>query len=593
MISYLLLFFSLLIFLYPNKKKSSNYCFYSIFFGAFSFAHFILGFISLLLIHTGNSKFPILIITTFILLLTLLKDRQSFNKLSEIKKFLRFEINNLTINNEDIKFQNLKVYFIALILFLIFISSFGPINHPDAADYHVGYPYQYFVRGGLFIDGGMHQGLLGLADYANLAFIQENTIWLIRTVQVINLPFIVLFLSNKLKKNILILTFLTVPTFIQWSTIGKPLFLGESSLIILYLIWNNKKTSHSLKLLVLSAICCISFKISSILIILPIFLISILNLFFYPDFKQNLYSDFKNVLKSKEFLIAVLILFYLLITRHIISGNFLYPLLTNILNKDDILVSQFSSYLSNYERDNLFFLRIFVPLNFNSLSTALGPSIVFLTVSVFIKALKSNFLKNEIFLVTFGQLTFLLLFCQGRSDYYIAPLILIIYQSNGIEYILKNLNLRYLYSFTILLQILIFGIFISFSIYLNFNSAISYNQVMSKTAYGFNFSKYIEKSIPGNILIMARNTRLFYPQNYIDIDNFNKCIINKSSLNQKNNKVCLEKYKVNQAIIVNKNDMIDENEYSCKTIAGYYPTRRFIFRKQFNFKYCKKLNFYK
>ena len=161
----------------------------------------------------------------------------------------------MTINNEDNKFQNFKLYFIAFILFLIFISSFGPINHPDSADYHVGYPYQYFIRGGLFVDGGDDQGLLGLADYANLAFIQENTIWLIRTVQIINLPFIFLFLSNKLKNNILLLTFLTVPTFIQWSTIGKPLFLGESSLIILYLIWNNKKNCHSLKLLILAAIC--------------------------------------------------------------------------------------------------------------------------------------------------------------------------------------------------------------------------------------------------------------------------------------------------------------------------------------------------
>ena len=116
---------------------------------------------------------------------------------------------------------------------------------------------------------------------------------------------------------------------------------------------------------------------------------------------------------------------------------------------------------------------------------------------------------------------------------------------------------------------------------------------MTKTAYGFNFSKYIKNSIPGNSLIMARNTRLYYPENYVDIDNFNKCLINKSSSNQNNNKVCLEKYKVNQAIIVNKNDVIDENDYSCKTIDGYYPNRRFIFRKQFNFKYCKKINFYK
>ena len=593
MISYLLLFFSLLIFLFPIKEKSSNNSLYATVFGAFSFAQFLLGFISLLLINTGNSKFPILIISTFIFLLSLVRYRQSFNKLRKIKNFLEIEIHNLTINNGDNKFKNFKLYLLAIILFLIFISSFGPINHPDAADYHVGYPYQYFIRGGFFIDGGMHQALLGLADYANLAFIQENTIWFIRTVQVVNLPFIVLFLSNKVKNNILILTFLTVPTFIQWSTIGKPLFLGESSLIILYLIWSNKKTSHSLKLLVLSAIGCISFKISSLLIIFPIFLIYALNILLNLSVRENIYSDIKYTIKSKEFLIAVLILFYLLITRYIISGNFIYSLLTNIFNKDDILVSQFSNYVSNYGRDNLFFLRIFIPINSNSLSTAFGPTIFILTVTVFIKAFKSNFLKNEIFLVTFGQLIFLLLFCQGRSDYYIAPLILIIYLSNENRYIFNNSNLRLLYLFSIFLQILIFSIFISLSIYLNFNSATNFNQVMTKTAYGFNFSKYIKKSIPGNALIMARNTRLYYPENYVDIDNFKKCLINKNSPNLNNNKVCLQKYKVNQAIIVNKNETIDENEFSCKTINGYYPSRRFLFRKKLDFKYCEKLNFYK
>ena len=40
-------------------------------------------------------------------------------------------------------------------------------------------------------------------------------------------------------------------------------------------------------------------------------------------------------------------------------------------------------------------------------------------------------------------------------------------------------------------------------------------------------------------------------------------------------------------------EFIDENEYSCKEISEYYPSRRFIFRKKFNFTYCKKLNFYK
>ena len=77
---------------------------------------------------------------------------------------------------------------------MITISAIGPINHPDALDYHIGYPYQYWINNKLIIDGGIHQGLLGIGDYANIAFIQEKSIWLIRYIQIINLPIILIFL---------------------------------------------------------------------------------------------------------------------------------------------------------------------------------------------------------------------------------------------------------------------------------------------------------------------------------------------------------------------------------------------------------------
>ena len=51
-----------------------------------------------------------------------------------------------------------------ILLSLILASSIGPIIHPDSTDYHVGYIYQYFLRGGFFTDGGLHQGLLGIGD---------------------------------------------------------------------------------------------------------------------------------------------------------------------------------------------------------------------------------------------------------------------------------------------------------------------------------------------------------------------------------------------------------------------------------------------
>ena len=62
-----------------------------------------------------------------------------------------------------------------MLAFILF-SSIGPINHPDAADYHFSYQYQYFLWERFFIDGGLTQGLLVIGEYANLSFIQKISV---------------------------------------------------------------------------------------------------------------------------------------------------------------------------------------------------------------------------------------------------------------------------------------------------------------------------------------------------------------------------------------------------------------------------------
>ena len=64
MISYFLIFSSLLISLYPtiNKTKNKDYL-YALIFTSFSVSHLILGFISLLIINLNISKFPIILIS--------------------------------------------------------------------------------------------------------------------------------------------------------------------------------------------------------------------------------------------------------------------------------------------------------------------------------------------------------------------------------------------------------------------------------------------------------------------------------------------------------------------------------------------------
>ena len=81
---------------------------------------------------------------------------------------------------------------------------------------------------------------------------------------------------------------------------------------------------------------------------------------------------------SKVIIISLLALISLSISRFVITGNFFYPLLTNLFNKNDELIINFSNLLSSYNREGLFFIRIFLPTSFNDLSSSLGPSIVFI-----------------------------------------------------------------------------------------------------------------------------------------------------------------------------------------------------------------------
>ena len=72
---------------------------------------------------------------------------------------------------EIIYLRNLEKYkktfgIFCLIILLLLIVSFGPINHSDTANTYVGYPYQFWKNNSHFIDGNLNQGLMGLGDFA-------------------------------------------------------------------------------------------------------------------------------------------------------------------------------------------------------------------------------------------------------------------------------------------------------------------------------------------------------------------------------------------------------------------------------------------
>ena len=539
------------------------------------------------------SKIPTIIISILFIFIPFLRNPKNLYKIKTINNFLKKEIKDFYINKINSKLQKVFLSITLILLFLILISSIGPINHPDASDYHVGYPYQYYLKGGFFVDGGLHQGLLGIGDYANLSFIQEKSTWLIRLIQVINLPIIILFLSKKIKNNIFLISFLSIPTFIQWSTIGKPLFLGESSLILIYLIWKDSKTLFSLQLLRISILNCIAVKLSSLIIISPIVLHLLFNYSNNFKFKKKFYIFFKYVILNKGFLISSLIIISLLISRIYITGNFAYPLLTNIFNSEEKLVSDFADMLREYKRENFFFLRIFIPANIPDLSQSLGPSIMILSASIFYKNLiSSKFFSNSIINVIILQFILLILFCQGRADYYCAPLILLFSEANKVEEILCSSRIKYLFNISIIFQIIIINLFLSFSILTNFLTAINYTNYMNKFAYGFNNSGLIDKSMEGKFLVNDRNTRLYYPANYLDIDKMKTCVIDYKNLGEiKAKEFCLRKYNVTQILNAWEEKLFNTEEYyECEIKSSLKATRNIFNSRKYSLNYCKLKN---
>ena len=582
MFSYIFLFLSSIPFLSSdNNLKLENI--YNVIFTAGLFSYSILGLISLVLINLDISKFPTAIISILLFILTIYHNKNCLKIYLIIKNFLWFELiqfkNNLIISNKKI-----PLTFILILLSLITLSSVGPINHPDALDYHVGYPYQYWLRGKFFIDGGLHQAMLGAGDYANLAFIQEKTIWLIRYIQISNLPLISLFLINNIKNKLLIIAFLTSSTFIQWSTIGKPLFLGESSCAISYILWRECKDNLSRRLILICIFCCISIKISSLIVCTPILIHIIWDTFFnIRNNQKNIISNLKNTFLDRSVIVSISLLLIILLTRLRIIGNFAYPLLTNIFNKNDILIKNFTKSLSEYQRDGLFPLNIFLPVNFSDIASSLGPGILLIFLILIIKnAIPLNQKRNSMFYLILSQILLLIMFCQGRADYYALPVILLIYCADNLNIFSKEKLLKTSLNISISLQFILLTGFLLFSINQNLLSIIDYKKTMINSSYGFDFSRLINPQTPGSFYQnVIRDAKFFYPKNYISRERMQRCT------NRNSQSYCFKKYDITQ-IISEPKFLIDKKDFSCDKKIYTSGARNPVNRNKIEIEVCEK-----
>ncbi len=570
-----------------SKDKDEKY---GIFAASLIFSVALNGLISMMLVASQKVYLPIYLIQ-FIFFFIVVEIKKLKLILSNFFGGFLFDISSIR-KNYDKKF----ITFICLIIILLFFASFGPINQSDTVNYYVGYPFQFYLRNSHFIDGDLGQGLLGIGDFANITFIQEKSIWLIRVSQYLPLIPILIFLCKRKTSPLIILIFISSPVFLQWLTVGKINFLGDSCLSLIYLCWKFKPTQRYALTTILVGLISISIKISSVLIFVPIF---------FDIFITNRFSIRKTFIGIKpNFSIGQLVIFLLSISsiisilyyRFFVTGNLFFPLLSSIFSKGNEQYYDWEIMLRNFDRDGFYQLWIFIPKNPSKIASVLGPASGLFFLLKFWKDLKNLIFKNKFCLnIGFLQLILLLMFAQGRADYYFSPLFLLVCGVNNLfDNKIKNpknliMNTKNVMKIFCIVQFFLFTISTFYMIFLNIFAIVNYDKAMDKTAYGYYNSKLIiENSIEPVLGLATSPSRLFYDLEFIPNHNFWKCLKYSNDYDEQNQEnFCLQSLKPN-TVIVEENYFKNNNNFNCNPIV-FKETPRNIFKSsQYRVDFCKK-----
>ena len=586
MISLILTFLIISPFLIFQNKDSESY--YLTFVSSLSLSYATLGFLGLIFVFLKLTFLPLYLILIIIFsgLISIKTYRNKLNYLFE-KSLKEIKcINKLENYKKSIKF-------FYLILLLLLIVSIGPINHSDTANVYVGYPYKFWIENSHFIDGNLNQGLMGIGDFANIFYFQEHTTWLIRTSQF--LPLILLFfymLKSKIN-NIYMFVFLTSPVFIQWLTIGKNNFLSESCLALCFLVWEKNKDKAYLPYLFSTIFIAISFKISAIIISIPI----ILYVIFYYRKSLNFFR-FKNIFNfiSLPLVFSLTVLIVIFLYRYFLIDNPFYPLFSKYFNPDNQQLFDWEQTLRGWDRKGLFPLWLFIPKTVGKISFVLGPSnllLIIISIVYYLKSLTSN---NARLTVGIYQFIFLLIFSQGRADYYIAPLILVSLglpslKISNFKFLSNHFNIKILKGFlsiSVFAQLIMFLVSSLYSISLVLYVIYDYEAGMNKTAYNFYNSRKIEQFAEAPVYsAITGMTHLYSNLPFIANQKFDSCFYYDKSIpiNQKY-KDCMEREGI-RTIVIEKDKLKNNKSFSCEKRNLIRASRNIFLEKKLVVDFCK------
>tara|TARA_Y100000739_G_C20553122_1_gene439246 strand:- start:22 stop:1335 length:1314 start_codon:yes stop_codon:yes gene_type:complete len=435
---------------------------------------------------------------------------------------------------------------------------------------------------------------MGIGDFANIFYFQEHTTWLIRTSQFIPLLIIFFYLLKRKISKFYFLIFLTSPVFIQWLTIGKNNFLSESCLALSFLIWEKNKDIKYVPYIFSAIFIAISFKISAIIVSIPIFLY----IFFY--YRKSLISlRFKKFFNHItlpllfSFCILILIFFY----RYFLIDNPFYPLFSRFFNPDNQQLLDWEQTLRGWDRKGLFALWLFIPKTIGKISFVLGPANLLLIMISIFYFLRNLISKNGSLTVGISQFILLLIFSQGRADYYISPLILVSlglpsFKIKDFKFLNSRFNLiwilRRICILTVVAQLVMFLVSSLYSISLVLYVIYDYEGGMNKTAYNFYNSRIISEFSDAPVFSeITGMTHLYANIPFVANQKFDRCFYYDGSVppNQKY-ETCMRREGV-RTIVLEKDKLKNNINFSCKTQNLIRASRNIFLEEKLIVDFCK------
>ena len=585
MLSLILIFAIYAVFLIRIEEfKRNDESVYSIFAASLSLGVATNGLIGLAFVFLKITFFPLALPLSFAFLFLLSKEQKRINLIYFIERVVEQFLLIFETYKKSFYFKIILIF-----VFLMLIISIGPINHSDAVNAYVGMPYKYWLKNSHFIDGNLNQGLLGIGDFANIFYFQDKTTWLIRTTQFLPIiPILFLFLKRKINKIGLLIIFST-PVFIQWLTIGKTNFLSESCLAILFLVWEKRKLNRDLILLIALSFISISFKVSALLICIPIF--SYLLFFYKNNFKEIYFYLFKDYRFICILLISICCLLSILSYRYYLYGNPFYPLLSDIFTPENKQLIDWEQLLKTWDRSNIFQFWIFFPRSIGKISFVLGPANFILFIYSLVYLIKNFKLNKKVNLVVgLAQFFILLFFAQGRADYYVAPLFI---TYSGIKQLdqdfiyIKNLFTKNLLTISIVTQVAMFIVSSLYMLFLSLYLLWDYETGMDKFAWNYYNSKFImekaEKPVFNETMGMSH---LYFDDEFISNNRFGKCFYYENKFKENRYETCVSTLGI-KTIIVDKDKLTFNDNFSCEKYELLRVSRNLFLTKKKEVDFCK------